>query len=256
LLSQSLTASRFEIQGISFDLVDYETVIATVEEWRNRGHRSYLAISNPHSVMVCHRDPAMRNATLGAGMVLPDGVGITLAARILGYPHRGRVTGPALMLRLCDWGRQKDYRHFFYGGAPGVADDLAVRLTDRFPGLRIVGSYSPPFRPLTPEEDMEVIERINATHPDILWVGLGAPKQEKWIAEHRDRLDATVCIGVGAAFDFHSGRVPWAPAWVRKAGLEWVVRLLLEPQRMWRRNWDNLVFLSRILRKKIGGSER
>jgi N-acetylglucosaminyldiphosphoundecaprenol N-acetyl-beta-D-mannosaminyltransferase len=203
--------------------------------------------------MVCHRDAEMWDATVGAGMILPDGVGITLAARILGCPHRGRVTGPTLMLRLCDWGREKGFRHFFYGGAPGVADDLAACLTERFPGLLVAGSYCPPFRPLTSEEDGEVVKLINSAHPDIVWVGLGAPKQEKWIAAHRDRLEAPVCVGVGAAFDFHSGRVPWAPAWLRKVGLEWVLRLVLEPRRMWRRNWDNLIFLTRVLRVRIAG---
>ncbi len=244
---------KHEILGIPFDLVDYASVFSVVEGWRSQGRRSWLAITNPHSIMVCHRDPEMRNATVGAGMVLPDGVGITLAARILGYSHHGRVTGPMLMLRLCDWGREKGFRHFFYGGAPGVAEELAACLIERFPGLQVAGSYCPPFRPLTPEEDEEVVGRINAARPDILWVGLGAPKQEKWIAAHRDRLEAPVCVGVGAAFDFHSGRVPWAPAWVRKAGLEWVVRLVLEPRRMWRRNWDNVIFLTRVCWIRISG---
>ncbi|HNY26112.1 MAG TPA: WecB/TagA/CpsF family glycosyltransferase [Candidatus Sumerlaeota bacterium] len=248
----SSSVSKSEILGIPFDLVDYASVFATVEEWRHQGRRSWLAITNPHSVMTCHRDPAMWDATVEAGMVLPDGVGITLAARILGYPHRGRVTGPTLMLRLCDWGREKGYRHFFYGGAPGVAEELAARLTERFPGLQVAGTYCPPFRPLAPEEDEEVVRLINAACPDIVWVGLGAPKQEKWIAKHRDRLMAPVCVGVGAAFDFHSGRVPWAPAWIRRAGLEWGIRLVLEPRRMWRRNVDSVLFLARVLGAKLG----
>jgi len=189
----------------------------------------------------------MRRATAGADITLPDGVGIIVAAHLLRYAHNGRVTGPTLMLKLCDWGRRKSYRHFFYGGTEGIAEQLAEKLSLMYPGLEIAGTYCPPFRPLSAEEDCAIIEQINSTCPDLVWVGLGAPKQEKWMADHLGKIEATAMIGVGAAFDFHSGNANWAPAWIRGFGLEWAYRLIREPKRMWRRNIDSPIFLSRVL---------
>lgn len=242
---------RHEILSIGFDLVAYEIAMRTIERWRATGQRQYVAISNPHSVLLCHRDELMRQATLKAGMVLPDGIGILMAARLLGYRHGGRATGPTLMLKLCDWGRRRGFRHFFYGGAEGVAARLAANLSREYPGLDVAGVDCPPFRPLTVQEDWSVVDKINSSRPDIVWVGLGAPKQEKWMAEHVGRIDATALIGVGAAFDFHSGNVKWAPALIRKLGLEWAYRLVQEPGRMWRRNLDSPLFLSRVIRQRL-----
>jgi len=188
----------------------------------------------------------MDRATRQAGMVLPDGAGIIMAANILGYTHSGRATGPALMLKLCDWGRQKGYRHFFYGGTEGIADKLAQRLTEMYPGLEVAGTCCPPFRQLCEAEDQEIVDTINDARPDIIWVGLGAPKQEKWMADHVGRLKATAMVGVGAAFDFHSGNVKWAPAIIRRLGLEWAWRLAENPKRMWRRNLDSPLFLTKV----------
>jgi polysaccharide deacetylase family protein (PEP-CTERM system associated) len=221
--------------GVFFDFIDYEDVLDIVEQWRRTGVRQYIVFTPPHSVALCGADGELRSATNQAGLVLPDGVGIILAARLLHYHHRGRVTGPTTMLKLCDWGRQYQYRHFFYGGADGVAEAMAQRLCRKYPGLQVSGTYCPPFRPLAPQEDQAVVERINATQSDIVWVGLGSPKQEKWMSEHLGEIHATALIGVGAAFDFHSGRKPWAPAPIRKAGLEWAYRLMMEPRHMWPR---------------------
>jgi N-acetylglucosaminyldiphosphoundecaprenol N-acetyl-beta-D-mannosaminyltransferase len=239
------------IVDVRFNLVGFESVMETVLGWRDRNERAYVALVNPHSVMMCRRDEAMCRAIEGAGLTLPDGVGIILAANILGYPHQGRVTGPALTLKLCDLGRRHGLRHFFCGGARGVAEELAGRLSDKYENLVVAGTYCPPFRPLTPEEDDALVARINATRPDIVWIGLGAPKQEKWMADHLDRIDAPAIIGVGAAFDFHSGTVPWSPSWGRKLGLEWAHRLALEPRRMWRRNLDSPAFLLRVFRQRF-----
>jgi len=247
---------RCDVLGIGFDLVSYEDVLAALGAWRCDGDRHYLTLTPPHSVLMCRKDAELDRATSAAGMVLPDGVGIILAARLLGYPHRGRVTGPELMLKLCDWGRQEGLRHFFYGGSPGVAEQLAEKLTERFPGLAVAGTATPPFRALARDEDERMIEQINGSDADIVWVGLGSPKQEKWMAQHVGRIDAAALIGVGAAFDFHSGRVKWAPAWVRKAGIEWAYRLIKEPRRMWRRNVNSVIFLSKVLHQCLRGSHR
>jgi N-acetylglucosaminyldiphosphoundecaprenol N-acetyl-beta-D-mannosaminyltransferase len=242
---------RHDILKVKFDLIAYEIVMKTIERWREDGHRHYVAMTNPHSVLLCHRDELMLRATLEAGMVLPDGIGVLLAARLLGYRHNGRATGPSLMLKLCDWGRENNYRHFFYGGAEGVAAKLTTNLSNKYPGLRVAGTYFPPFRPLTDEEDRSIVEKINSAKPDIVWIGLGAPKQEKWMAEHIGRIKATAMIGVGAAFDFHSGNIKWAPAPIRRLGLEWAYRLVQNPKRMWRRNLDSPLFLSKVMRQRL-----
>ena len=244
------------VVGVEFDFVDYDTVLETVGEWVDDGRQEVIAITNPYSVLLCQRDEAFARATADGALTLPDGVGVILAARLLGYAHNGRVTGPTLMLRLCERGCERGWKHYFYGGREGVPQQLAQRLTTRFHGLQVVGTHSPPFRELTPEEDEDAVQRINAAQPHVLWVGLGAPKQEKWIHTHRDRIDATVMIGVGAAFDFHSGNVPWTPAWIRAIGMEWLFRLCLEPRRMWRRNMDSLVFLAKVLQQKRSRAKR
>jgi len=242
---------RSGILKVRFNLISYNVVMQTIERWRDNGESHYATITNPHSVMLCHRDVEMRRATEMAGMTLPDGVGIIFAAQLLDYPHNGRVTGPMLMLKLCDWSRQRGYRHFFYGGAEGVAKMLAERLSTIYPGLQVAGTYCPPFGPMSDEEDEQIIEAINKTQPDIVWVGIGAPKQEKWMANHLGKIKATVMIGVGAAFDFHSGNAKWAPDWTRKFGLEWAYRLAQDPKRMWRRNLDSPLFLSKVIWQRI-----
>ena len=215
--------------------------------WRDDEVTHMVVISNPHSVFLCRNCELMRQAHRDSDMTLPDGVGIILAANILGYEHAGRVTGASLVLKLCDWGRTRGLRHLVYGGAPGVADSLVDSLTKRFPGLDVVGTHCPPYREIGELEDDSVINMINETEPDIVWVGLGAPKQEVWMLKHQNRIKATAMIGVGAAFDFHSCRVKWAPAWVRSIGIEWLWRTIQEPKRMWRRNLNNSLFLALIL---------
>jgi N-acetylglucosaminyldiphosphoundecaprenol N-acetyl-beta-D-mannosaminyltransferase len=239
------------ILGVDFDLIDFAAVLDAIHRWRQDQLRRYIAISNPHSVMMVRRDSLMRSATQQASLVLPDGVGIILAARILGLPHHGRITGPALMLYLCDQGRRLGLRHFFYGGSPSVVDRLADNLRNRFPGLDVAGYFSPPFGPMYPDDDRRIVDRINQTRPDVVWVGLGAPKQEIWMARHLGHIQATTLIGVGAAFDFHAGVIPWAPTWIRAIGFEWAYRLCVEPKRLWRRNLDSPRFLLGILRQKF-----
>jgi len=251
MISPTEAESSGKIDQVDFDLTDYAGAIETIHRWKRQKSHHFVAVVNPFSVILCRRDRQMNRAMAAAGLTLPDGTGIIWAAKLLGYNHSGRVTGPTLMLRLCDWGRGHGYRHFFYGGQSGVAERLARRLSERYPGLTVAGTFSPPFRPLELGETSAVIERINASRPDVLWVGLGAPKQEKWMYRHLGRIDVPVMIGVGAAFDFHSGNIKWAPPYLRRLGLEWAYRLMQEPRRMWKRDVDSLRFMAQVLRQRL-----
>jgi N-acetylglucosaminyldiphosphoundecaprenol N-acetyl-beta-D-mannosaminyltransferase len=192
-----------------------------------------------HGVMESRRDVRLQEIHNAAGLVTPDGMPLVWWTRRRGWRHSGRVYGPDLLLRCCERSITTGYRHFFYGGGDGVADLLVRRLTRRFPGLAVAGTYTPPFLPLTQQEDEDVVTRINDAGADIVWVGLGTPKQEYWMAEHVGRLEAPVLIGVGAAFDFHAGLKRQAPHWMQQSGLEWVFRLGTEPRRLWKRYLRN-----------------
>lgn len=248
MMESTTKPCRYKIAGVKFDLIDYSQAYKKTLHWIEHDEHRLITFTNPHCVMMCARSPeGIGRATQKAGLTLPDGVGIILAAHLLGYPHRGRVTGPAFMLKTCDWGRSAGLRHFFYGGAEKVAERLAKHLTHLYPGMAVAGHFSPPFHPLSSMEKSSILKMINASQPDIVWVGLGAPKQECWMLENLGRVNAPVMIGVGAAFDFHSGTRPWSPAWARRLGVEWAFRLFLEPRRMWRRNLDSPHFIGKVL---------
>ncbi|MGC2856373.1 WecB/TagA/CpsF family glycosyltransferase [Novispirillum sp. DQ9] len=223
------------ILGVRVDALDMPRALDTIDGWIAGGERHYVCIRDVHGVMACQKDEQLRRIHTEAGMVTPDGMPLVWMSRRLGHPETSRVCGPDFMLELCDHSRARGYRHFLYGGAPGVVEDLKANLEARYPGLEICGAYSPPFRPLSEEEDAEVVAMINAARPDILWVGLSSPKQEYWMAAHKGRITAAAMIGVGAAFDFHAGRQKRAPLWMQRSGLEWSYRLMSEPRRLWRR---------------------
>jgi N-acetylglucosaminyldiphosphoundecaprenol N-acetyl-beta-D-mannosaminyltransferase len=246
------TSRAKDFLGLPIHLIGAGDAFEQILAWRSTGLRSYITVVNPHSLVTCSRDANMHAAIRGCNLALPDGVGITLAARILGYGNSPRVAGPSLMFRVCDLGRAHGLRHFFYGGGDGVAALLARRLALKLPGLEVSGWLCPPFRAVTEQEDADIVNRINASSADVVWVGLGTGKQEKWMAAHVGLLRPSVLVGVGAAFDFHSGRVPWAPSWVRRAGLEWAYRLAHEPRRLWRRNLDSPVFLAKVVAQRMG----
>jgi N-acetylglucosaminyldiphosphoundecaprenol N-acetyl-beta-D-mannosaminyltransferase len=185
--------------------------------------------------MECYDHPELRLIYNASGLSTPDGMAIVWWLRWRGHRKVSRVYGPDLMLAACGRYIEKGYKHYFYGGASGVAERLAGRLQGKFPRLQIAGLYLPPFRPLSPEEDRAVCEAITRSGADIVWVGIGSPRQEQWMSDHAGRVGAPVLIGVGAAFDFLSGNKQQAPIWVQRSGLEWVFRLLSEPGRLWRR---------------------
>lgn len=224
----------------------------TIEGWITRSQPNYVCVSSVHGVMESQRDKNLRRIHNAAGLVTPDGMPLVWLMRRQGLDHVERVYGPDLMLALCERSVSKGYRHFFYGGVEGVPEQLADSLQRRFSKLQVAGSYSPPFRPLTSEEDKQMVQMINETNPDIVWVGLSTPKQERWMADHVHQLTAPVLIGVGAAFDFHSGRKRQAPHWMQRNGLEWLFRLVNEPQRLWRRYLvNNPLFVLLVLRQML-----
>lgn len=231
---------RLNILGVGVSAINMNQAVATVERWIARRERRYVCITNIHGVMESQRVQDLREIHNAAGLVTPDGMPLVWLSRLRGLNHVRRVYGPDLMLALCERSLEMHYRHFFYGGGRGVPDRLAVNLQRRFPGLGVAGTYSPPFRLLTTEEDEDIVKHINDAGADIVWVGLSTPKQEYWMAKHVGRLEAPVLIGVGAAFDFHAGLKKQAPLWMQRNGLEWFFRLATEPGRLWRRYATNI----------------
>jgi N-acetylglucosaminyldiphosphoundecaprenol N-acetyl-beta-D-mannosaminyltransferase len=234
--ASQLEAASYEVLGVRVDAVQIPDVVSRMEEWiKRRDACRYIAVTDMHSLMQAQHAESFKRILLDADLVVPDGFPLVWLGRRKGIALRRRVYGPELMERFCEESTAQGYRHFFYGGAQGVAEDLSIRLTARFPALQIAGTYCPPFRPLTQQEDEQVVSMINGVRADVVWVGLGAPKQERWMSEHQRRLNAPVLVGVGAAFDFHTGRIAQAPLWMREHGLEWLFRLSREPGRLWRR---------------------
>ncbi|HTD47401.1 MAG TPA: WecB/TagA/CpsF family glycosyltransferase [bacterium] len=248
------TASRrANILGVGVSPIDMDTALDTVDRWIARRRQHYVCVTTVHGVMECQRDQDLRRIHNTAGLVTPDGMPLVWLSRLMGFPHVQRVYGPDLMLALCSHSATRGYRHFFFGGDRDVPDRLTANLQRRFPGLLVAGAYAPPFRPLTADEDDRIVRTINDAAPDIVWVGLGTPKQEYWMARHVGRLRAPVLIGVGAAFDFHAGVKKQAPVWMRGSGLEWMFRLLSEPRRLWSRYLvKGPIFLSLLFLQMLG----
>ena len=244
---------RENILGVGISAINIPMVLKVIDGWIHSRDRHYICVTGVHGVMESQRDEGLRSIHNAAGLVTPDGMPLVWLSRLRGQRHVDRIYGPDLMLALCNHSVAQGYRHFLYGGATGVPEILGQNLRDRFAGIKIVGMFSPPFRPLTTEEDAHVVHMINASNPDIVWIGLSTPKQERWMAEHVMKLDAPVLIGVGAAFDFIAGLKKQAPYWMQRSGLEWFFRLITEPRRLWRRYLiNNPLFVWLILKQSLG----
>jgi len=244
---------RVDILGVHLSAIDMPMALAELDRWIDAREPHYVCVTGVHGVMESQRDDRLRAIHNAAGLVTPDGMPLVWLARWKGRRHVSRVYGPDLMLAACARSMERGWRHFLYGGAEGVPELLAERLRARFPGIAIVGTWSPPFRALSPDEDAELVERIDASGADIVWVGLSTPKQERWMSEHVGRLKAPVLVGVGAAFDFHAGLKPQAPRWMREGGLEWLFRMMTEPRRLWRRYLvNNPTFIWLVARQALG----
>jgi N-acetylglucosaminyldiphosphoundecaprenol N-acetyl-beta-D-mannosaminyltransferase len=230
------------IRGLPMNLSSKEYVLEEIERAvreRETGH--YITITNPEIMYHGLRKPDVGENVRNSDFSLCDGVGIIYAGLAWGV-RVPRFNGPILQLLASEYGVPRGWRHFFYGGKPGVADKLADKLKEKYPGLIVCGTYCPPFGDMSAEEDAKVVETINEAKPDIVWVGLSVPAKERWVSAHLGRLNVPWIIGVGAAFDYHSGAIPWAPAPIRAIGMEWLFRLILEPRLRAKRYWWHLIY--------------
>jgi N-acetylglucosaminyldiphosphoundecaprenol N-acetyl-beta-D-mannosaminyltransferase len=227
------------VLGVGISVLNLQTALDEIAAAIREKRKGYICITGVHGVIESQSDENFRRILNGAFLCTPDGMPMVWMGKIHGHAEMRRVYGPDLMLDVCAWSENNSYRHFFFGGAEGVAEKLRDKLKARFPKLQMVGCYTPPFRPLNAVEEKSLQEMIRAVKPDILWVGLSTPKQEKFMAEFLPKLDVTLMVGVGAAFDFHAGRVRQAPRWMQRSGLEWLFRLLCEPRRLAKRYLKN-----------------
>lgn len=243
---------RVNILGVMVSAINMDDALAKFEKWIRDRTPHYVCITGVHGVVESVRDPSLRLIHNNAGLVTPDGMPLVWMAHGLGFANVSRVYGPDLMRAATELSARSGYRNFYFGGREGTPERLRDALVHTYPGLQVVGTLSPPFGDVTPDADEAMVEAINATCPDILWVGLGTPKQERWMASHVHRLDAPVIVGVGAAFDFLSGEKKQAPVWMQRRGLEWLFRLLSEPRRLAGRYLrNNPVFIVLALRQLL-----
>lgn len=227
---------QVELLGIRVAKVNYAQTITWIDEMVTTKQRGYICVAAVHTVMACRDDQELYAAVQGASFTVADGQPVVWALNALGHQLAKRVYGPELMARYCAHAAKQGTKLYLYGGRDeGALATLRTKLTERFPELQIVGSYSPPHRPLTAAEHIQVVTDINHSEAEVVWVGIGVPKQEKWMAQFRTELAAPVLVGVGAAFDFHANLIPQAPPWMQRAGLEWLFRLYQEPRRLWKR---------------------
>ena len=228
----SLDDRRFRVLDVGVSELTMDEAIRRVEGWVSRRDRVYVNVCTTDTVLKCHDDARLAAIVEGAGMATPDGMPLVWIGRAKGFAV-DRVYGPDLMLRVI--GQVGGLRHYFYGATEQTLVKLQERLSICFPGISVVGMYAPPFRPLREDEVGVIADAINAARPDVVWVGIGTPRQDFWMAQFRPLLDAPVLIAVGAAFDFHAGIVYQAPRWMMGIGMEWLFRLLMDPRRLWRR---------------------
>ncbi|MFE1601569.1 WecB/TagA/CpsF family glycosyltransferase [Methylobacterium sp. ID0610] len=223
---------RAPVLGVGVSVITLSDAVLALDSFVRSRRPHFVCITGVHGVIECRTDAQLRAIHAEADLVTPDGMPLVWMSRLLGFGPISRVYGPDLMREVMRLSPAMGYRHYFYGGAPGVAEALRDRLCAEIPGLTVVGTHCPPFRALTPEEDAAIVAEINAARPDFVWVGLSTPKQETWMASHRGRVAAPVMVGVGAAFDFLAGTKRQAPRWMQRSGLEWFYRLVTEPRRL------------------------
>ena len=221
-----------DVLGVQVSAVHLEQAAELACKWIEHGGLGYACMTGVHGVMEAQRDEALRGILNNAVLNAPDGMPLSWVGRMQGFAQMDCVTGPQFMLRMCAIAAERGYRIFLYGGAPGVAELLSERMKTRFPGLQVVGTWTPPFRPLTAQEEEQMLTAVRRARPQVMWVGLSTPRQERFMAQYVHQLEVPLLVGVGAAFDFHTGRLRDCPRWVKRAGLQWLHRMAQEPRRL------------------------
>ncbi len=226
---------RCNVLGVGVHAVNIPSALQAVADAVRDSRKGYVCVTGVHGVMEAQKNAEMRAILNSAFLNVPDGMPMVWVGRSQGFGDMRRVYGPEFMLAVCEASVKQGWRHFLYGGKPGVAESLKASLENRFPGIQVAGTYTPPFRPLNPEEEAALAAQVRQARPDCFWVGLSTPKQEAFMSKFLSKLDAKVMFGVGAAFDVWTGGIKDAPAWMKKSGLQWAHRLVQEPRRLWRR---------------------
>lgn len=264
---QNAQARYANVLGVSIDAVNMEQALAMVSVRLREGRKGYVCFVDVHGILEALKNESVAETYVRAAMAMPDGTPTVWVGRAQGLTNMSHVTGPGMMDEIFRRDEFAGYSHYFYGGEPGVAADLAATLCRKYPWARIVGTYTPPFRELTYEEEEELVAEVNGLKPDIVWVGIGTPRQDLWMRRMHPRLETRMVFGVGAAFDFLTGRIRLSPEWMKRAGLHWLHRLVQDPRRLWMRNVRNMSFLLYIalqltgakryaMRKRAEGAER
>lgn len=235
MIPEILVPRRANVLGVGIHGLNLQSAVELMELAVGSRRRGYVCVTDVRAVIEAQDDPAYLQVLNNSFLTVPDGRPAVWVGRAQGRARMNQVAGPDLILRFCELSSRKGYSQFFYGGAPGVAEQLKDNLSRRYPGLNVVGTYTPPFRPLNEPEEREICDLFASLKPDVTWIGLGAPKQEFFMARYLNRLDTTLMVGVGAAFDMHTGRIGDAPQWIKPLGLAWVHRLIQEPRRLWKR---------------------
>jgi N-acetylglucosaminyldiphosphoundecaprenol N-acetyl-beta-D-mannosaminyltransferase len=239
-MNTSPNQPKANILGVAIDAVNMDQALARIEENLRVRRKGYVCLAGVHGVMESKRDPALAKIFADATLVAPDGMPTVWVGRHQGHPHMERVAGPDLMLEVISREEFRGYSHFLCGGKPGVAEELRDLLIARYPELQIVGTYSPPFGSMSPAQEKKFLSTINRVRPDIVWVGISTPKQERFMDRYLPLLDTTLMFAVGAAFDFHTGRIADCSDWIKRSGLQWLHRLLQDPKHLWRRYLRNI----------------
>lgn len=244
--------SRVNVLGVMVNAIDMSDAVNTINRWIQNQESNYICVTSAHGILECHKDPHLKSILNSGGLTTPDGMSIVWILQIQGNRHVKRVYGPDLMKTICEESLISGWTHYLFGGGLGVAELLSDKLQQLFPGLKVVGMCTPPFREITMEEDQNIIREIIDAKPNIVWVGLSTPKQERWMASHINKIPGTVMIGVGAAFDFISGTKKQAPRWIQRSGTEWLFRLITEPHRLWRRYLQYPRFVLLVIMQLLG----
>jgi N-acetylglucosaminyldiphosphoundecaprenol N-acetyl-beta-D-mannosaminyltransferase len=255
----STDSPRVNILGVGISALSMKSALAYTEALLDSGGSGYICVTGVHGIIEAQSDSSFRTILNQSFLSTPDGMPTVWLGHLHGFKDMTRVYGPDFMLNMCEFSVQRGYRHFLYGGRPGIAEELRDELTRRYPGLQIVGTYTPPFRPLNAEEEQDLRAQLEASQADVLWCGLSTPKQERFMAAYNGRLPVKLMVGVGAAFDLLSGNLAEAPDWMKQSGLQWLYRLIKEPKRLWRRYllnnprfiWLSFLQLSRLRRFSV-----